>query len=91
MALVDDRRESQGPLFPGLPNIAEGVPAPRRDAAAEGALWAVYPRLVDAFSRAQPGALGPQFLEALESLVPSSLLAYYHALDPTIVAWCRGE
>lgn len=89
--IVEFHTAREGDLFPGLAQHVAGKTQPY-DTATEAALFQSYPAVVQRYSGGGPsGALGEQFLEALERLVPADLLPYYEALNPDFFAWCRAR
>jgi hypothetical protein len=90
LQIVEYRHGPDEDLFPGLPN---SVPATheRVDPEVRRALFAIYPVLLDRYPRQPAGALGAQFLGALNGATPPELRPYYGALNPDFFDWLRRE
>lgn len=74
-------------LFPGLPDEVHAQ-SPGYDSEVRSALLEVIPMLAGRYPTEPSGALGPQFVEALEALVAPELMPYYLALNPHFFKWC---
>ena len=76
-------------LFPGLP-LEVSVSRKAYDEETRVALLACLPALTRLYPAQPAGALGPQFVEALEVLSPAELMPYFVALNPHFFEWCAA-